>query len=288
VETDAAMCTLILLRRPGSAWPLIVAANRDELASRPARPPGRHWPDRAEVVAGLDLQAGGSWLGINDHGVVAGVLNRVGSLGPAAGKRSRGELVLEALDHADAAAAAAALADVDPDAYRPFNLVVADDRDAFWLRHAGALPQFAFRTRAGAWREVQAHQVPGTHLGRTTRAAAIECHPIPLGVSMITAHDLNAETSPRVRHYLPLFRSAPPPDPARDDWAAWIALLADREGPDGDPQGAMTVVTDGAYGTVSSCLIGLPTQGTPVMKFADGRPDQAPFAPVPLQPPRRS
>ena len=203
------MCTLVLMRRPGSAWPLLVAANRDELSSRPARPPGRHWPDRADVVAGLDLQAGGSWLGINDHGVVAGVLNRVGTLGPAAGKRSRGELVLEALDHADAAAAAAALADLDPDAYRPFNLIVADVRAAFWLRHAGALPGFGFRTTSGAWREVQPHQVPGAVLGRTTRAAAIECHAVPAGVSMITAHDLNDESSPRVRHYLPRFRSAP-------------------------------------------------------------------------------
>ena len=100
-------------------------------------------------MAGLDVQAGGSWLGINDHGVVAGVLNRAGTLGPAAGKRSRGELVLEALDHADAAAAAQALGDLDPDAYRPFNLVIADDRDAFWLRHAGLLPGFAFRTATG-------------------------------------------------------------------------------------------------------------------------------------------
>ena len=83
------MCTLVLSRQPGTAWPLILAANRDELADRPSRPPGRHWPDRAEVVAGLDLEAGGSWLGINDYGVVAGVLNRPGTLGPAAGKRSR-------------------------------------------------------------------------------------------------------------------------------------------------------------------------------------------------------
>jgi hypothetical protein len=282
------MCTLILLRRPDSPWPLLVAANRDELASRPARPPGRHWPDRAEVVAGLDLQAGGSWLGINDHGVVAGVLNRVGTLGPAAGKRSRGELVLEALDHADAASAAAALSDLDPDAYRPFNLVVADVRDAFWLRHAGALPQFAFRTTSGAWREVQPHQVPGATLGRSTRPAAIECRPIPAGLSMITAHDLNDLSSPRVRHYLPLFESAPAPDPARDDWAAWIALLASRDSQDGAPHGAMTVVTDGEYGTVSSCLIGLPAQGAPVMKFAAGRPDQAPFAAVDLRPAGRS
>jgi hypothetical protein len=278
----AAMCTLILLRRPGAAWPLVLATNRDELARRRARPPGRHWPDRAEVVAGLDVQAGGSWLGINDHGVVAGVLNRTGTLGPAAGKRSRGELVLEALDHADAAAAAHALSDLDPDAYRPFNLVIADRRDAFWLRHAGALPGFAFRTVTGAWREVAAHQLPGTAIGGGARPAAIECHPIPAGVSMITARDLNDQGSPRVRRYLPRFRSAPPPDPGRDDWDAWITLLADRHSDDGDPHGAMTVVTDGPYGTLSSCLIALPAVGAPVMKFADGRPDQVRFEPVPF------
>jgi Transport and Golgi organisation 2 len=277
------MCTLVLSRRPGTTWPLLLAANRDELADRPARPPGRHWPDRAELVAGLDLQAGGSWLGINDHGVVAGVLNRPGTLGPAAGKRSRGELVLEALDHADADAAARALSDLDPDAYRPFNLVVADNRDAFWLRHAGSLPGFAFRTASGAWREIAPHRIPGAAVGAAVRTTAIECRPIPAGVSMITAHDLNDLTSPRIRRYLPRFRSASPPDPARDDWDAWIALLADRGADDGDPHGAMTVVTDGVYGTLSSCVIALPARGTPIMKFADGRPDQAPFEPIPLR-----
>ena len=68
------MCTLVLLRRPGHDWPLVLAANRDEMIDRPARPPARHWPDRPEVVAGLDELAGGSWLGLNDHGVVAGIL----------------------------------------------------------------------------------------------------------------------------------------------------------------------------------------------------------------------
>ena len=280
------MCTLVLLRRPETAWPLILAANRDEMADRPARPPGRHWLDRPEVIAGLDLQAGGSWLGINDHGVVAGVLNRPGTLGPAAGKRSRGELVLEALDHADADAAARALGDLDPDAYRPFNLVIADNRDAFWLRHPGTLPGFAFRTASGAWREIAPHQTPGV-TGAAVRPPAVECRPVPAGLSMITAHDLNDLASPRIRRNLPRFRSAPPPDPARDDWGAWIALLADREGDDGDPHGAMTVVTDGAYGTLSSCLIALPAQGTPIMKFADGRPDQVPFEPIALRRARR-
>src|SRR3546814_2463721 len=85
------------------------------------RSPGRHWPDRPQVVAGIDRLAGGSWLGVNDDGVVAAVLNREGTLGPAPGLRSRGELVLEALDHADAAAAAAALGALNPDAYRSLD-----------------------------------------------------------------------------------------------------------------------------------------------------------------------
>src|SRR5579862_650213 len=131
------MCTLVILRRPEHNWPLVIGANRDEMIDRKAKPPGRHWPDRAEIVAGIDLLAGGSWFGVNDWGVAAAVLNRQGSLGPAAGRRSRGELVLEALDHADAVAAATALAHLDPAAYRSFNLIVADNRDAFWLRHAG-------------------------------------------------------------------------------------------------------------------------------------------------------
>ena len=63
------MCTAAILRRPGHAWPLILAANRDEMTGRPWLPPGRHWPDRPETVAGQDQLSGGSWLGVNDHGL---------------------------------------------------------------------------------------------------------------------------------------------------------------------------------------------------------------------------
>src|SRR6201981_1866478 len=159
------MCTLVILRRPEHDWPVIIGANRDEMIDRPALPPARHWPDRAEVVAGRDLLAGGSWLGVNDWGVAAAVLNRHGSLGPAAGQRSRGELVLEALDHADAVAAAEALTYLDPTAYRTFNLIVADARDAFWLRHAGG--------------------------------SRIELHPVKDGLSMIAAGGPDDPRAPR-------------------------------------------------------------------------------------------
>ena len=53
------------------------------------------------------LLAGGTWLGLNDDGVIAGLLNRINTLGPKEGFRSRGELPLEALDHAEAKTAEA-------------------------------------------------------------------------------------------------------------------------------------------------------------------------------------
>jgi len=240
------MCTVLILRRPDHPWPLLLAANRDEMLTRPWRPPARHWPDRPEVVAGIDEEAGGTWLGINDHGVVAAILNRRGSLGPAPDRRSRGELVLEALDHADALSAASALANIEPASYRAFNMVVADDRDAFWLANRD---------------------------GRT-----IALGEIADGLHMVTAWDLDDDDSLRIRRYLPAFRATPAPAPEAGDWSAWIGLLAARNGDDSDDrEAAMNVVTDFGFGTSSSSLIALPAAGAeipPIWLFAAGRPDE--------------
>jgi len=81
------MCTLVILRRPDHSWPVIIAANRDEMIDRPWLPPAHHWPDRPEAVGGLDVLAGGSWLAVNRHGVAAGILNRVGTPMPASPPR---------------------------------------------------------------------------------------------------------------------------------------------------------------------------------------------------------
>lgn len=254
------MCTAVLLRRPGHRWPLLLAANRDEMLDRPWRPPARHWPDRREVVAGLDELAGGTWMGINDYGLLAVVLNRRGSLGPQDGRRSRGELPLEALDHADALTAAGALASLDSAAYRSFNLIVADRDNAFWL----------------------CSRADGAANGRVP---PVEVHPLPPGISMITASDRNDLTSPRIRAYLGRFEKAPAPDPDVDDWAAWATLLGSRtHDVDAGPDDAMNIVTDRGFGTVCSTLLAIraDVDGTTRTKwlFAAGRPDEAPFAPV--------
>ncbi|HEX9647967.1 MAG TPA: NRDE family protein [Alphaproteobacteria bacterium] len=251
------MCTLVILRRSGDSWPLILAANRDEVLARPWAPPARHWPERPHVVAGRDLEAGGTWLGLGDGGVAAGVLNRPGALGPAPGKASRGELVLRALDHDSAAAAVRALRRLDATQFRPFNLVVADAGGAWWLRWAGA-------------------------------AGGIEAAPVPEGLSMITAHDLNDTASARIRRQLPRFRAAPEPDPALGDWSAWQRLLADSDGGADGPHSAMTLGPASGFGTVSSSLIALPARAGTAERarwlFAPGRPDTTEFEPVDLSP----
>jgi uncharacterized protein with NRDE domain len=238
------MCTLVILYRPDHEWPVIIGANRDEMADRPWSPPGRHWDDRPDVVAGLDELAGGSWLGVNDEGVVAAINNRAGSLGTETDKRSRGELVLEALDHYTAADAAEALADLDPVAYRAFNLIIADRQDAFWLRNVG---------------------------GADT--TSIDVTEIEAGVSMITAHDINDFKCPRIRANLALFRMATEPDPANNNWTDWETLLAKKEYDSNDgSENAMLIATDHGFNTLSSSLIAIPSLITkerkPVWRFA--------------------
>lgn len=235
---------------------MLIAANRDEMAGRPWQPPARHWPERPTVTAGRDQEAGGTWLGVNDAGVVAAVLNRVGSLGPAGDKRTRGDLPLIALDRQNAREAADAIAALPGRDFRPFNMVIADPEGAFWLR---------WTDRDGA-----------------TNA---EIARIPEGLHMLTAHDLDdAAASPRVARHLPLFRAAPVPDPDAGDWSAWEARLADpSRDSSATESGSLLIADRGGFGTVSSSLIGLAgaTRRT-IWMFAAGRPDKVSFRPVAL------
>ena len=249
------MCTLIILRRPGHPWPLLLAGNRDEMPDRPWAAPGRHWQDRPELVAGLDRLANGSWMGINDHGLASVVMNRANSLGPDPQKRSRGELVLEALDHAEATEAAQALSQLNPDAYRPFNLFVGDPQQAFWIRNADG---------------------------------SIDTEEIPTGLHLLTSLELNDESDPRIRHYLPLFREAAQPDPDSGEWDEWSELLASHDHPAGESRAAsMCFRLQTGLSTLSSSLIALPlnpgVDSRPVWLFSSGPPDRVDFESVDLE-----
>ena len=248
------MCTVVILRRPDHPWPVILGANRDEQLDRPWQAPGRHWEDRPDVVAGLDETAGGSWMGINDFGVIACILNRRGTLGPQEDKRSRGEIVLEALDHQDAIAAADALAHLDGQAYRGFNLVIADNRDAYWLKFD------------------------------ENQSDSVVLNEIPEGPSMLTAGDLNDPTSPRIQAFLPKFSTASVPTPDTGDWSDWQTLMGSGT-ENGAPTAAMCFRTDTGFGTSSNALVALPSAEGALRDppaqiqwlFAPGPPDTTPY-----------
>lgn len=85
------MCLVLFAYDPQSACPLVVAANRDEFYARPAS--GAHfWEDRPDILAGRDLSAGGTWLGISRGGRFATVTNFAEEEGPSEVPSSRGEL----------------------------------------------------------------------------------------------------------------------------------------------------------------------------------------------------
>jgi len=118
------MCTLVLLQRPGEL--LAISGNRNEMLSRPSSGP------RVEngVLAPRDDLAQGSWLGLNRHGLFVCVTNRRDAMVDP-GRRSRGLLVLEALQAQSARGLHQALHELRGDRHNGFHLVYADLRDAF-------------------------------------------------------------------------------------------------------------------------------------------------------------
>jgi uncharacterized protein with NRDE domain len=127
------MCTLIVLDRVVPRSPLVVASNRDEYLARPAAPPARIEPavgDLPPFVAPQDLEAGGTWMGVNAHGLFAGLTNRpTDARRPE--RRSRGLLVMDALRHERASDAAHEMQQLRDASYNPFNLYLADGRESF-------------------------------------------------------------------------------------------------------------------------------------------------------------
>jgi uncharacterized protein with NRDE domain len=122
------MCTLLVAARVVPDRPFVVVANRDERLGRASSPP-LAWTEGAEpFVAPRDDAAGGTWLGVNAHGVVVGITNR--HRGPNDASRvSRGTLVKEALALPSARAIHEAMAKVPPSRHNGFHLVYVDAND---------------------------------------------------------------------------------------------------------------------------------------------------------------
>jgi uncharacterized protein with NRDE domain len=124
------MCTLILYLHTVPQYPIVVAANRDESLARASSPPiqltthPRSW-------GGQDLRAGGTWLGVNEHGILAGILNGHSAAPANMDRRSRGLLCLDALSYPSATAAAEFIMAQQASDYNPFHLLISDATTAY-------------------------------------------------------------------------------------------------------------------------------------------------------------
>jgi uncharacterized protein with NRDE domain len=126
------MCLITLAWRVRTDIPLVVAANRDEWRDRPAEP-ARWWPERPELLAGRDLQAGGTWMGVTRDAGFAAVTNFRDPSDRRTTARSRGGLVTDyLLGHEDPGFYLAELMRHAGE-YNGFNLVLGDGRSLWYF-----------------------------------------------------------------------------------------------------------------------------------------------------------
>jgi uncharacterized protein with NRDE domain len=251
------MCLLVFAWQTEPGYPLVVAANRDERLDRPARSMCVLRERHPRILGGRDDMAGGTWLAVNEHGVVAGLTNRPSPGGRDPAKRSRGALPLIAADQRRAADAVEELCRrVRPGEYNPAWLLVGDRRSLYYVELA--------LQRAPVVRELE----PGVYV---LENAAL------------------GEPSRKVERVHSLLASESP-GPTR--WAAFPSVLADHTLP--EPAAlhayakenierrlatlASCVHTDD-YGTRSAALIRVASgqDAVPDVMVADGPPCTTPF-----------
>jgi uncharacterized protein with NRDE domain len=125
------MCLILVGWKTHRHYSLVVAANRDEFHARPAQAVA-FWPDHPQILAGRDLQARGTWLGVTRNGRFASVTNYRGGHDPSAAE-SRGALVTGFLLSSMSSESFISEFDKKKNNYSGFNLLVADQKELWWL-----------------------------------------------------------------------------------------------------------------------------------------------------------
>ena len=246
------MCTLAVFRELHARYPLVVAANRDEFYARPTLAPAL-LEEPAGVQAGIDLEAGGTWLGLRrvPRPMIAGLLNRrLESFPPeprSAEQRSRGLLCLDALAEESLERALAGVQAQDLGRYQSFNLLLADAGRAVVVDNASG----------------QGLRI--TELGR--------------GLSVLTGLDVNDPRCPRLASAVPRFEEVAGIIEAGATAEAIreaVGRVLGDHGPSSDPDGrdpfARLCVHTEEFGTRSSSLFLVGDDGSVRSFYADGPP----------------
>lgn len=242
------MCTLTFAWQVFEGSPLVVAANRDEQLDRPSEPPARrHWD--AAVIAPADADAGGTWLGYNEHGVVVALTNRWLDV-DREGERSRGLLVRDALGYGSAEDAIRYVErELDDRTYAGFNLIAADANAALLVEYDG--------TR-------RVHTLdPGVHV--VVNVGADGTYTVP---------QRREKAGSRQARNADALRTALYPEPG-ETAGAWLDRAATLLG---DHDYGVCVHGDG-FGTRSASLVHVADDGVE-FRYADGPPCETPFEAV--------
>jgi uncharacterized protein with NRDE domain len=131
------MCLILVAWRTQPGHALVVAANRDEFHGRAAAP-AAFWEDQPGILAGRDLEARGTWMGVSRGGRFAAVTNFRGAHEPRAAE-SRGALVARFLENGQAAGSY--LRTITPTAYSGFNLLACDGEELWAMSNRGGEPR---------------------------------------------------------------------------------------------------------------------------------------------------
>jgi uncharacterized protein with NRDE domain len=245
---------------PGA--PLIVAANRDELYERPSVAMTVLRENRPRILGGRDELAGGTWLAVNEHAVVAALVNQPSAEGRDLTKRSRGELPIAFAGYASAAEAVEKVAaTLDPAEYNPCWMLIGDRQTLFSVGVAG-----------GRSPEVE-ELPPGLHI--------LENEPL---------HAASAKVD-RVARLVGDAMSARPDSSPASAVAALESVLRDHEPavkqprllPDGrvrPPEISAACVHTSLHGTRSATTVCVPTAGIPLIRVAAGHPCEVPLRDV--------
>lgn len=254
------MCLLIALSRVITDAPLIVAANRDERCDRPAVSMTVLREAGPRILGGRDELAGGTWLAVNEHGVVAGLTNQPSPAGRDLTKRSRGELPLAFAAWPSAAEAVErVIATLDPERYNPCWMLVGDRDALFSVGLTGGSSAEVERLPAGPYvLENAPLRAPSAKVDRVT--------------GMLTAErELSGLTTGEIGDLLAAVLGDHTPASATEP------------GPGGRPRPPATTaacVHTEAYGTRSALIVTVPAVGQPRLRLADGAPCEVPWTDV--------
>lgn len=134
------MCIILLAHRAHPEYPLIVAANRDEFYERPTAQ-AHFWGDEAGTLAGLDLERGGTWLGVTLKGRIAAVTNYREPGRKIEDALSRGLLVSGFLQGDEEPVRYLSNLSATASSYNGFNLIVGTAERLCYFSNRGAGPQ---------------------------------------------------------------------------------------------------------------------------------------------------